>query len=198
MQVVAGHVDPVVGDTALREVVGAYLLRPVPGPDLGPAIPGDRLLLLTQLHVPQASAQHVHSVLPVLKLRPLFLGRDDEPCRDVRHAHGGGDLVHVLTSGAAGVVDIHADILGFDFDLQLIGLRQYRHGRRGGVDAALRLSGRNALDTVHATFVLQPVEGAPALDLEDHFLDATDAGFVDIDESNVPADGLGVPLIHPV
>src|SRR5262249_21116411 len=51
VQAMRGEVDAMVRDTALREVVGSYLLRPFAGADLAAPLLGDRLLLLAHLHL---------------------------------------------------------------------------------------------------------------------------------------------------
>ena len=49
-------------------------------------------------------------------------------------------------------------------DVDLLGLRQHRHGDGRGVDAPLRLGRRHALHAVHAALVLEASEDALARD----------------------------------
>ena len=58
--------------------------------------------------------------------------------------------------------DVDAQILLVDLDIDFLGLRQHRDGRRRGMDAALRLGLRHALHAMHAGFELQPGEHARA------------------------------------
>ena len=45
-------------------------------------------------------------------------------------------------------------------DVDVLGLGQHEHAGGAGVDAALRLGDRHALDAVHAALVLQPAHTA--------------------------------------
>src|SRR5439155_310392 len=89
VQGVEGHVDPVVGHPALGEVVGADLLRAVARADHGLAVGGDLALLLAARALEKPRAQDLERLRLVLVLRLLVLTGDDEPRRQVRHAHGG-------------------------------------------------------------------------------------------------------------
>ena len=67
---------------------------------------------------------------------------------------------------------IDADILGVDLDLDLVGLRQHRHGDGRRVHAPLLLGHRHALHAVHAAFVLQLAVDLVAAHQGDDFLQA--------------------------
>ena len=54
------------------------------------------------------------ALLAVAALRALVLARDHEAGRDVRDAHGGVDLLHVLAALAAGTVHVDAKVLWLD------------------------------------------------------------------------------------
>jgi len=73
----------------------------------------------------------------------------------VGDTHGGVGGVHGLAPGTGGTEGVDAQILGFDFDVDVVGFREHGYGCGGGVDAALLLGGGNALNTVYATFVFQ-------------------------------------------
>ena len=135
-QVVDREVDAVVGDPALREVVGADLGAAVAGRDLRLALRRVLRLLLLQLGVVEARAQHLHRLRAVLDLRALVLAGDDEAGRQVGDAHGGVGGVDALPAGAAGAVDVDAEVLLLDVDVHLLDLGQHRHGGGRGVDAA--------------------------------------------------------------
>jgi len=91
------------------------------------------------------------------------------------HANGRVSGVDALTARARGAKDIHADILSGNLHIDFIGLRKHRHGRCGGVDAALRFSYGYALDPMNATFKFKTRVDATTLHLEDDFLEAADA-----------------------
>ena len=135
----------------------------------------DLLRLALLLVIEEAGAEHGHGPDAVLQLRALVLADDDDAGRQVRDAHGGGDLLDVLAAGAAAVEDVDAQVVLVDVDVDLLGLGQHGDRRRRGVDAALRLGRRHALDAVDAALVLQARVGALAVDLEDDLLEAADA-----------------------
>src|ERR1035438_4817348 len=76
-QLVRGEADAVIGDTVLREVVGADLLAAIAAAHHRPALLGQRVLLLLLFHFVQAGAQHAHSFLSILDLRLLVLTAHD-------------------------------------------------------------------------------------------------------------------------
>ena len=78
----------------------------------------------------------------------------------MRTAAVGG--VDRLAARAAGAEDVDAQVLVVDLDVDLLGLRQHRDGRRRGMDAARGLGLRHALHAVHARFEFQPGEHAAA------------------------------------
>ncbi len=70
-------------------------------------------------------------------------------------AHGGGHLVHVLPARAAGVEDVHAQVVRLDVHVHFVRFRQHGDRGRGGVYAALGLGYGHALHAVDAALVLQ-------------------------------------------
>src|SRR5207342_2972546 len=73
LDLVQGQIDPVVGDAALWEVVGADALRAVARADQRLASRGGLRLLLAHLLVADARGQHAERLLPVLVLRARVL-----------------------------------------------------------------------------------------------------------------------------
>ena len=120
-----------------------------------------RLLLLARA-VEQPRAQDLQRLRLVLVLRLLVLAGDDEAGRQVRDAHGGVGGVDALPARARRAVDVDAQVLVRQIDLDVLGLGQHRDGDRRGVDAPLRLGRRHALHAVHAALELEPAEGALA------------------------------------
>src|SRR5437867_11021275 len=100
IELVQGQVDAVVRDSVLLEVVSTDLLRAVAGPDHAPPLGADRLLLLGELHLVEACAQHAQSLLSVLQLRLLVLDADREPGRLVGDANRRVSRVHALAARA--------------------------------------------------------------------------------------------------
>ena len=163
VQLVGREVDAVVGDAALREVVGADLLGPLAGAHLAAPLLGDGVLLLLHLHLVETRAQHLHRLRAVLDLRLLVLLRHDDAGRNVREPHRRVGGVHALAAGAARAERVDAQVLLVDLDVHVLGFGQHRHRGRGRVDAAAGLGGRHALHAVHAALVLQPAVDAACL-----------------------------------
>ena len=138
-----------------REVVGADLLRALAGADLRAAVGGELGLLLGELGLVEPRAQDLHRALAVLQLRLLVLHRDDDAGRLVRDPHRGVGRVDRLAARARRAVDVDLEVVRVDLDVDVLGLGQHRDGRRRGVDAALRLGLRHALDAVRAALELE-------------------------------------------
>src|SRR6478609_329111 len=64
------------------------------------------------------------------------------------------------------------------------------------MDAPLGLSGRHALDAMHAGFEFEPREHAAAVDLGDDFLVAARRSLARRELLDLPAMRLGVALVH--
>src|SRR2546423_896632 len=77
-QLVVLEIDPVVGDAALRIVIGADFLASVAGADGGTTNLGQGLLLLRHLAVEEPGHQHFFRLRLVLELRALVLAGDDD------------------------------------------------------------------------------------------------------------------------
>ena len=93
--------------------------------------------------------------------------------------------------------DVDPHVLLFDCNVHLLGFRQDRHGRRGGVDSPLRLGLRDALHAVYAAFVLQARKRTLAPYFEDHLFEAALFGFGTAQDLGVPAFALGVAGVRP-
>ena len=102
----------------------------------------------------------------------------------------------MLAAGAGGAHRVDADVLGPDVDVDLLGLRQHRDGRRRRVDAAAGLGRRHALHAVHAGFEFQMREDALARDGGDDFLVAADLALAGREHLDLPAVRGGIALVH--
>ena len=78
------------------------------------------------------------------------------PVGQVRDAHRGVGGVDALAARAGRAVDVDAQVVRVDRDVDVLGLGQHEHAGGGGVDPALRLGRRHPLHAVHAALVLQP------------------------------------------
>ena len=112
-------------------------------------------------------------------------GLVDEP-------HGGGGLVDVLASRAAGAGRPASRMsAGFSCDLHRLHLRQHGHGGGGGVDPAAGLRLRHPLDPVDAALELQPGVGARRPSIRTlHILHAAQLRLVEARDLRPPAPGL--------
>src|SRR5271155_6039436 len=95
----------------------------------------------------------------------------------MRDANGRVGRIHRLAAWTAGAECINAQVFGFNFDVDVFGLRQHGDGDGGGVDASLLLGGGNALHAVDTTFVLELRKDAVAFDDGDDFFQAASGGF---------------------
>ena len=111
-------------------------------------------------------------------------------------AHGGGDLVHVLPAGAAGVEDVYPQVLGSDVHVHLVRLRQHGDRSGRGVDAPLRLGHGHALYAMHAALMLQETVSVRSLDLADHLFQPALFGLARVDDVHAQPVALCVPLVH--
>ena len=162
-----------VGQPALREVVGADALAAIARADLQPARFGLRRGLFGPLLVEQARLQQRHRARAILVLAALVLALDDDAGRQVRDADRRVGLVDVLAAGAGSAerIDLEVGRIQVDvLDLVHLGQDGDRCGR--GMDSALRLGLGHALHAMRAGLELQFREYALAFDARDDFLEA--------------------------
>ena len=91
-------------------------------------------------------------------LAPLVAAVDDHAGRQVGDPHAALGLVLVLAAGPAGAHHVDLQVLGPDHDVDLLGLGQDGDGGGRGVDPALGLGLRHALDAVAAALELEVAE----------------------------------------
>ena len=104
--------------------------------------------------------------------------------------------VDALAARPGRAIDVDAQVLFLHLHVHVFRFRQDRHrdGRR--VDAAGRLGGGHALDAMDAPLELEPAPRALALDEQNHFLVAADAGDAGVHHLDLPALALGVLRVH--
>ena len=81
----------------------------------------ERLGALLELNLVQASLEDLHARGLVLDLAALVLAGNHNAAGKMRHAHGGVGGVDTLTARAARVVHVHADVIGTNLDVDIIG-----------------------------------------------------------------------------
>src|SRR5229473_5459983 len=195
-QLMQGQADAVIGYAILRVVVGADLFRAVAGFDLAATLGGDGGLLFLLLHFVETGAENAHGLGAILDLRFFVLLRDDQAAGNVRDTHRGVRGVHGLAAGAGRAKGIDAQVFGVDFDVDVVGFRQDRYGGRGGVNTALLFGGGNALDAVHAAFVLQLGINFVALNGGDDFFHSAKRRGRAFQDFDFPAQRFRVARIH--
>src|SRR5690606_36710682 len=86
VDLVEREIDAMVGDAALREVVGADPFRPIARADLALALGRAFGVPPLAFRLVEAGAQHLHGLRLALVLRPLVLLTDDDPGGNVGDA----------------------------------------------------------------------------------------------------------------
>src|SRR5690606_30125100 len=120
-------------------------------------------------------------------------GLDHDPGGQVGDAYRRVGLVDVLAAGAGGTESVDPQVRRVDLHrLAFLLDRDDRHRRRGGVDAALRLGLRHALDAVGARFELELRVRAFAFDPGDDLAEAAVLAGVGRLDLHPPALALGV------
>ena len=155
-------------------------------------------LLLADALLEEPRAEDAHGELAVLELRALVLRRRDDAGGEVRDAHRGLGLVHVLPAGAGRAVRVDAQVLGADLDLALVlGLRRRVDEREGGLAALLEVERRDAHQPMRSALGLQEAVGVVALDGDRHALEARLLARCLLDDLGAEAAALGPAQVHP-
>ena len=115
----------------------------------------------------------------------------------MRDAHGRVGRVDALAAVARGVVDVDAQVLGVDVDLDLVWQhRQDLDAGEGGLPALLRVRGRDAHQPVHASFGAEHAVGVLAVDGEGRPVDADDLARGAVVDVDFPAAAVAVAQVH--
>ena len=162
-----------VGDTALRIVVGTNLCRTVAGRNERLTLRCDFVEILLVFEVEDSRTQLLEGLLGVLQLRFLVLTLHDDTRRDVGQTDCRVGGVHRLTTRARCAEDIFANIVPRHLDVELVCLRKDGNRRSGGVDTTLCLGLRNALHAVHSRLVFERAIYVGTGDLHNHLLITT-------------------------
>ncbi len=195
-KLVQGEPDTMIGDAALRKIIGADAFGTIPAPHQPAPLRRARGIQLLALHVEQAGAQHLHRAGAISVLRALVLNENHDAARKVGDAHGGLGLVHVLAAGAAGTHGVDLKIVVVDLDVDLTGLGKHRDGRCRSVNAARTLGRGYALDAVHAGFELELGVGALAANGSDDLLEPALGALARGQHLDGPALQRGIALVH--
>jgi hypothetical protein len=187
-----------IGDAALREVVGADLLGPIAAADLRPSYLGALFLLLLNAQAEETRAKYFHRLELVLQLRLLILLADDQAGGKVRDPHGGVGRVDALSTGPRRAKDVDADVLVLDLHVHRFRLRQHGDRRRGGMDAALALRPGDALHAMHPGLPTHRAVGAVSGDLKYYFSDSTQRAVGVRHRLDAPALPLAEAGVHAI
>ena len=129
----------------------------------------------------------------------MRLRRGDESGGDVREAHGGLDLVHVLSALAAGTVGVAPEFRLRDDDVRLDEIGEFGdgvHAGEAGVAAFVRVEGGDAHEPVNAALGLAETIGVLALDAEGHALQAGGIARERVGDFPLPAAAVEPAAIH--
>ena len=165
-----GEADAVVGDTVLREVVGADFFAAIAAADHRFALFRESFLLLLHLDFIQTGAQDAHTFLAILDLGFFVLAADHCVGGNVGDAHGRVGCVDGLAARAGRAKRIDAQVFGFDLDVDILSFGQDGDRDRGSVHAALLLGSGYALHAMDTALVFQLRVDALAFDDGDDFL----------------------------
>lgn len=135
-RVVGVLADAVVGDSALREVVGSDLLASVAATDLPLSDARSFGVQPILLGLKQLGAENFHRLEAVLLLATLVLARDDDAAWFVNNANRRLVLLHVLTARRACPEGRDFEIVIRDFDVNFFSFGKDGHGGRRSVDPA--------------------------------------------------------------
>ena len=155
-------------------------------------------LLLGLLAGQQLGLEHDHGAGLVLQLALLVLAGHHGAGREVRQAYGGVGGVDRLAAGAAGAVDVDADLLVGDLDL--VGLLEHRHDLdRGeaGLAAALVVEGADPHQPVGAGLDAERAVGVRRVDREGGRLQAGLLGVGGLEDLDGVVVLLGPADVHP-
>ncbi len=109
---------------------------------------------------------------------------------------GGIGCIHRLSARTGRAENIHLDLVGIEFDLHLLGFRQNRHRYRGRMDTPLGFRGRNPLNAVCSTFVLQIAVGPVPFHHGNDFLETTRIGPVAGHDLHLPPAVFRISVVH--
>ena len=153
-QIVHAPANTVVRYAALRVIVRTDLGAAVSGGNHGFALGGNTVQVFLVLHIVQAGTELFHGTVQVLELGALFLALDHDTRRDVGETDGRISGVNALTAGTGCAEEVLADIGRIELDIKFSGFGENGHGGGRCLDAALGFGLGDALDAVHAGFVL--------------------------------------------
>ena len=132
-----------------------------------------------------------------MELGTLVLTGDHQPRWEMGDPHRRISGIHALPAVPGGTVDVDAELVGVNFDLDIVNLRQNGYRRRGSVNTPAGLGGRHALHAVYPAFVLEPGVCTVPFHLEDNLLVAADADLVLANDGRLPLMVLRMFHVHP-
>src|SRR5450759_892977 len=115
------------------------------------ALPGELVGEAVLLAIHQLGLEHAHGHGLVLQLRALVLALHHDVGGEMRDAHGGAGLVHVLPAGAAGAIGVDAQVIVVDLDVDVVA-----HQRRGVDGDEARVPAVGRVERAHAHETVDP------------------------------------------
>ena len=105
--------------------------------------------------------------------------------------------VDMLSARARGPHGVDPDIVGLDFNVDVLGFRQHRNGCRRSVNATPRFGFRNPLHAVHPGLELEPREHAFAAHRGNNFLVTAGFALARRQDFHLPPPRRSIALVHP-
>ncbi len=189
-----------VSDTRLREVVSADFGRAVASRDHSLALTGDFVVMLLESHIVELVAQHLQSQFAVLSLLARDLTLNHDARRLMVKLHLSLDLIDILAASARRAGCLPLQVGRIDLHIHLVSLRQHGHRSRRSMDTSLSLSGRDALNAMHARLIFKDAVCTERVrrDIEDNLLEAANGALGERDHLSVQAAHLAVLDVHAV
>jgi len=154
--------------------------------------------LLFLFHVVKFGLEHLHGDLAVLELRPFDLAGDHDSRRDVRDAHGGLHLVHVLSPVPAGPEGVQLQIALVDVDLDgVVHFGDHVAGRKRRVPPRVGIERRDPHQPVRPRFGLQKTVCIRAFHEEGHPAEPRAVAGQDVRDVGLEPFGFRPAAIHP-
>jgi len=199
-EVMGGVADAMVGDARLREVVGADFGAAVARRDHRLTFRCYGVVMLLERHIVELIAEHLERQFAVFGLFAGYLALNHDARRFMVELDLSFDLVDILSASARGASRLPFEVRRVDLDINLVSLREDSNGGSRGVDAALSLGDRDALDAMDTRLVFKNTISpfGRGRDIEDDLLEATDRAFGERDHLSLEPTELAIFNIHTV
>ena len=190
--------DPMIGHTALTEIISTDLSASVPRSHLGFSLGRDLIVLAPLLLLIEACAEQAQRFFLIAQLTALILTLDHDAGRLMDQADCRQSFVDMLSAGAGAFHRLDLQIGLVDLHLHVLHLGKHRHGGRRRLESPGRFGYRNSLDPVSAALKLETGIGTVSADEEGDLLVSAQFRFVDLGDLASEAVSLRIHYVHTV